>query len=569
MGMKDLEAIIEFIGGLGMFIYGMNTMADGLNKAAGEKTKKLFKWLTNNRFLAVLVGALITAIIQSSSATTVLVVGFVNAGIMELTQAVGVIMGANVGTTVTAWLVSMSEWGGMLKPEFYAPLFVGFGAFMLMFAKKEGKKDIAEIIVGFGFLFIGLSLMSGAITPYKDSPVFAKAFTVLGQNPILGILTGAIVTAIIQSSSASVGILQTLAMNGLVNWNSAIFITLGQNIGTCITAMLSSIGASRTAKRAAVIHLLFNTLGAVIFGTAMFIIFKLSPEWASSTINSVQISVFHTVFNVTNTIILFPFANKLVTLSGILVKEKTEDGEEEIAVGTHTMAEVGTTLDSRLLENTAFAIQNAVTQVQLMASFTLDNVKRCMRALETNDVALIDEVYECEKLINEREKQLTDYFVKIDNKSLTEHQHSQIKSMLYAVSDIERIGDHCENIADLAKQKANESAEFSKEGFEDLRIITECMYLSLENAIEAWKNDNVEAAKATRFFENRVDELEEKLRDKHIDRLSKQICNTQSGVIFLDVISNMERISDHAVNIAEYIPPLVTVKKKLHVGFNH
>lgn len=557
MSIEHVEAVFGFVGGLGMFIYGMNTMADGLNKAAGEKTKKLFKWLTNNRFLAVIVGALITAIIQSSSATTVLVVGFVNAGIMDLTQAVGVIMGANIGTTITAWLVSMSELGGLLKPEFYAPLFVGFGAFMLMFAKKEGKKDVGEIIIGFGFLFIGLSLMSGAITPYREAPVFSKAFSVLGQNPILGILTGAVVTAIIQSSSASVGILQTLAINGVVNWNSAIFITLGQNIGTCITAMLSGIGANRTAKRAAVIHLLFNTIGAIIFGTIMFVLFRFNTQWAGSTISSVQISIFHTIFNVTNTILLFPFANKLVKLSGIFVKGDDSEKEEETTKGHHTLAEIGATLDSRLLGSTSFAIQNAVNQVQRMAEFTLENVKRCMKALEENNMELVEEVYECEKIINEREKELTDYLVKIDASSLTGFQHAHIKNMLYAVSDIERIGDHCENIADLAKQKIDEDNNFSKEGLDDLKIITECMYLSVENAIEAWKNDNIEAAKATRFFENRVDELEEKLRDKHIDRLSKQICNTQSGVIFLDVISNMERISDHAVNIAEYIPQMI------------
>ena len=557
MNIEIVEAIFGFVGGLGMFIYGMNTMADGLNKAAGEKTKKLFKWLTNNRFLAVVVGALITAIIQSSSATTVLVVGFVNAGIMDLTQAVGVIMGANIGTTVTAWLVSMSELGGLLKPEFYAPLFVGFGAFMLMFAKKEGKKDIAEIIIGFGFLFIGLSLMSGAIKPYRDSEIFTQAFTVLGKNPLLAILAGAIVTAIIQSSSASVGILQTLAINGVVNWNSAIFITLGQNIGTCITAMLSSIGANKTAKRAAVIHLLFNTLGAVIFGTAMFIIFKVNSELATSTISSLQISIFHTIFNVTNTILLFPFAGKLVKLSGMIVKDDKVTEPVTEGLGHHRAAEIGARLDDRLLGSTSFAIENAANQVLHMAEFTMNNVKRSMLALENGDKRLIEEIYECEHLINEREKELTEYLVKIDTSSLTQLQHTHIKNMLYAINDIERIGDHCENIADLALQKVDEGNTFSKEGIEDLKIITECMYLSMENAIEAWKNDNMEAAKATRFFENRVDELEEKLRAKHIDRLSKQICNTQSGVIFLDVISNMERISDHAVNIAEYIPQMI------------
>lgn len=253
-----LEILFVFAGGLGMFLYGMNLMGDGLQKSAGNKMKRLLGYLTNNRIIAILVGTLVTGIIQSSSATTVMVVGFVNAGILSLVQAVGVIMGANIGTTVTAWLVSMNEWRSVLKPEFFAPALIAIGAFILLLAKDQKKKDIAEIIIGFGILFIGLKFMSDVIKPYSDSPIFSNAFRVLGKNPLLGILVGAIVTAIIQSSSASVGILQTLAMAGVVNWNSAIYITLGQNIGTCITALLSSVGANKTAKRAAFIHLSFN-----------------------------------------------------------------------------------------------------------------------------------------------------------------------------------------------------------------------------------------------------------------------------------------------------------------------
>ena len=260
MSIADIEMLFKFVGGLGMFLYGMHVMADGLQKSAGGRMKQLLGILTNHRILGVLVGALVTAVIQSSSATTVMVVGFVNAGIISLTQAVGVIMGANIGTTITAWVVSMSEWGEMLKPEFFAPLLIGLGAFIVLFSSKERLRQVGEILVGFGVLFIGLSFMTASITPYKDAPIFATAFQVLGKNPVLGILTGAVVTAIIQSSSASVGILQTLALNGVVSWNSAIYITLGQNIGTCVTALLSSAGANRTAKRAAVIHLLFLSL---------------------------------------------------------------------------------------------------------------------------------------------------------------------------------------------------------------------------------------------------------------------------------------------------------------------
>ena len=266
MGIEDVSMLFTFIGGLGMFLYGMHIMAEGLQHFAGGRMQKLMGFLTQNRVMAILVGTLVTAVIQSSSATTVMVVGFVNAGMLNLSQAVGVIMGANIGTTVTAWIVSMSEWGSVLKPEFFAPLLVGIGAFVVLFVKSEKKKRIGEILIGFAILFIGLTFMSDAILPYRESPVFSAAFTVLGKNPILAVLAGAVVTAIIQSSSASVGILQTLAMNGIVGWNSAIFITLGQNIGTCVTALLSSAGSGRNGKRASVIHLSFNVFGAIIFG---------------------------------------------------------------------------------------------------------------------------------------------------------------------------------------------------------------------------------------------------------------------------------------------------------------
>ena len=358
--MSHIEMLFRFIGGLGMFLYGMNVMADGLQKSAGGRMRHLLGVLTKNRILGILLGAAVTAVIQSSSATTVMVVGFVNAGLMNLTQAAGIIMGANIGTTITAWVVSMSEWGSILKPEFFAPLLIGIGAFLVLFSKKEKPRELSEILIGFGLLFIGLSFMSGAITPYRDAPVFSEAFRILGGSPVLGILTGLVVTAVIQSSSASVGILQTLAANGVVTWNSAIYITLGQNIGTCVTALLSSLGAHRTARRAAVIHLLFNVMGAVLFGGIMFGLFSLNRTWAAASINSVQISVFHTVFNVTNTIILFPFANWLVKMSGILVKGEEEEEPEEAASMQLPH------LDERILETPSFAVEYAAKEVVRM-----------------------------------------------------------------------------------------------------------------------------------------------------------------------------------------------------------
>lgn len=545
--MEHISMIFQFIGGLGMFIYGMNIMANGLQKAAGTKTQKLMGALTNNRFLAVLVGALITSIIQSSSATTVMVVGFVNARIMDLTQAAGVIMGANIGTTITSWLVSMNELGQFTKPEFYAPLLIGIGAFVLMFAKKESRQEGGSVAVGFGILFVGLSFMSGAIAPYKDAPIFSEAFATLGSNPILGILTGLIVTAIIQSSSASVGILQTLAANGIVTWSSAVYITLGQNIGTCITALLSSIGTSKNAKRASVIHLLFNTIGAAIFGITMFILFKLTPDFANSTINSFGISIFHTVFNVTCTILLFPFANGLVKLSKLMIKDKTPEKEGNV------LDTLRHHLDSRILENPGFAIETTSNEVNTMGRLALSNTRLAVHALIEDDQYASRQVLENETVINQYEQLLTDYLVRIDSQpSITEDQHNQIKNMLYSVSDIERISDHCENIAELAQSKFNTKSAFSDDGIQDIKIISECVMLSIENAIAAREGTIDDAVSVTRFYENKVDELEEKLREKHIDRLSRHICHTQAGIIFLDAISDLERISDHAMNIADY-----------------
>ncbi len=278
MTFDDLGLLFKFIGGLGLFLYGMHIMADGLQKSAGDRVKSWMGFLTKNRFVAVLIGAAITAIIQSSSATTVMVVGFVNAGLLTLTQAVGVIMGANIGTTITAWIVSLSEWGSIFSPDFFAPLIVGIGAFFILFGEQEKKKKTGEIMTGFGILFIGLSFMSGAVKPYRDAEIFADVFRVLGKNPLLAVIAGAVVTAVIQSSSASVGILQTLAMNGVVNWQSAVFIMLGQNIGTCVTAIISSTGAGKNAKRASMIHLLFNLIGSIWFGIIMFLFFQSQRE---------------------------------------------------------------------------------------------------------------------------------------------------------------------------------------------------------------------------------------------------------------------------------------------------
>ncbi|GLB29535.1 Na/Pi cotransporter [Lacrimispora amygdalina] len=547
MSITDIQMLFKFIGGLGMFLYGMDAMADGLQKSAGHKMQQLLGALTSNRLMGVLLGTGITAIIQSSSATTVMVVGFVNAGIMNLQQAVGIIMGANIGTTVTSWIVSMSEWGEMLKPEFFAPALVGVGAVFSLFSKNEKKKQIGEILVGFGVLFIGLGFMSASITPYRNAPIFGQAFSVLGRNPILGILAGLVVTGIIQSSSASVGILQTLALNGIVNWQSAIFITLGQNIGTCVTALLSSLGANRTAKRAAVIHLMFNVAGAVIFGIIMFILFQMNPVLASSRISSVEISVFHTVFNVTNTILLFPFAGLLVKASGIFVRgnEKEEASDSESEMKRH--------LDDRILETPSFAIENVNHEVVNMGYAALENFDVAADALLTSNLSEIKQVEKLEQKIDHYEKLLTDYLIKINNQSLNEEQHILVKNLFYTISDFERISDHCENLSELATEKANRNIIFSQEAESEMKEMLKAVRASLEHAIKARETSDMSEVRSVVQCEENVDSLEEELRERHIERLSTQSCKPENGVVFLDALSNLERISDHAHNIAGYV----------------
>lgn len=553
MSISDISNGFGFLGGLGMFLYGMNIMADGMQKTAGSKMSSFLGMLTNNRFLAVALGALITAIIQSSGATTVMVVGFVSAGVLNLSQAVGVIMGANIGTTITAWIVSMSQLGDafeVMKPGFYAPAIIGIGALLLVFAKSQKKKTIGEIMIGLGLLFIGLDFMSGSINPYTDAPIFAKAFEILGGNPLLGMIIGALVTALLQSSSASVGILQTLAMNGIVTTNAAIYITLGQNIGSCVTAMLSSMGGSRTAKRAAVMHLTFNVIGAIVFGSIGFIFFSLRPAFAASNINAVQISIFHTIFNLTMTTLLFPFADVLVKISGMVVKEKAE--EEPVAEDAETAATLKH-LDERIFESPAFAVETAALEVVHMGQITYENVVRAIDAVLTVNSDEVETVFKTEQTINNMEKMLTEYLIKVDNLSLTEKQKKVVNNLFYSVSDIERIGDHAENLAEQAQYMVEHGLQFSTTGADDLKSISDSVLKSFQYAIDARQNGNMEAVRKVSQYEDDVDSQEEELREKHIERLSAGECKASSGVVFLDIISNLERVSDHAYNLAGYV----------------
>ena len=564
MNIEYISSLFEFAGGIGMFLYGMNTMADGMQRSAGGKMKKLLGYLTSNRLLAIIVGAVITAIIQSSGATTVMVVGFVNAGLMTLVQAGGVIMGANIGTTITAWIVSLGQLGDAAKvmnPSFYAPFLIGIGAFVILFSKKDKVKNAGEIIVGIGLLFEGLTFMSSSIAPYTDAPIFSQAFQIVGSNPFLGILIGIIVTAVLQSSSASVGILQTLALNGVVTTNAAIYITLGQNIGSCVTALISSAGTTRTAKRAACMHILFNIAGALLFGTVGFILFSIYPALAAHNITSVEISVFHTFFNITCTLVMFPFANLLVKISGLIVREnEKQDDFAELEAKDAVAAEIARHFDSRLLGQPSVAVETAKNEVIAMGNLALDNIKYAAEATQKNDQTMVDKVYEIEHKVDLYEKYLTDFLIKVNNLSITQEQHLLVKNLFHAIIDIERVSDHAENIAELAKYKIEHQIIFSEKGTQELNQLWDKVVHCFEEAVKARGTGSRQAIQNVLRIEDEVDDLEEELRNKHIERLSAGLCIPSNGVVFLDILSNLERMSDHANNIVDCIQEENTAK---------
>lgn len=549
--LDNITNLFLFIGGLGMFLYGMHVMAEGTQKSVGSKMKDFLGMLTSNRLKAVLVGTLITGIIQSSGATTVMVVGFVSAGLMTLSQAVGVIMGANIGTTVTAWIVSLSQIGDSMKflnPEFYAPVLIGIGAGIIMFSKSDTKKNRAEIIIGFGLLFQGLKFMSESVAPYTDAPIFATVFTTLGTNPFLGILAGAVVTALLQSSSVSVGILQMLAGNGLIMTNAAIFITLGENIGSCVTAMLSSIGGSRDARRAAVIHLSFNMIGALLFTVISILLFVLKPTLAHYHISPVQISMFHTGFKLTMTVLLFPFGEQLVKLSGMLVPEK-----QALLTGEKKEEELVTHLDPRIFEQPAIAVAALSNAVATMGKLTLRNVERACEVCFTQDEAVIAEIFETEKKINAMNRELSEYLIKANTLPVNDHQRLVVADLFNTLTDLERSGDHAENVAKEVQLLMTRQLTLSETGKKDLRDMTDAVQEAFRCAVKAREERSVTSARKVSACEDLVDSLRDEQKERHMDRLSRGECKPEAGLVFIEIIDNLERISDHAQNMAEYI----------------
>ncbi len=529
-----MSIAISLIGGLGLFLFGMSYMGDGLQKAAGNKMKGILAALTRNRLMGVLVGALVTGVIQSSSATTVMVVGFVNAGLMNLGQAVGIIMGANIGTTITAFLVS-------LNITQFATLMVGVGVFMYLASKKKKIKSIAEVIIGFGILFIGMKFMSDSMKPLQSNPNFTGLITKF-NNPFLGILVGFVMTAILQSSSATTGLLIAVATTGVITFEQAFPIVFGQNIGTCVTALLASIGANKTAKRAAVIHLLFNISGTLIFmiflrRPAEWIIYNTVPNYVPQ-----EIAAGHILFNVANVIILFPFANLLVKASEILVKD---DGSETQHVTKY--------IDDRLLVTPSIALTQAAKEVLHLGNLVLEEFEAAISAFFTNDEGTALKVFEIEQKVNEINKKTIEYLVKLDKVSLTNYEKDKLVVLLNIINDIERVGDHADNIGELVLYKIENKVSFSDKANDEMREMfdaTKKMYLSTLDVIVTMDCDECNRIIAN---DDIIDEMYKNLRRNHIERLNNFVCEPNAGIVFLDIISNLERMGDHSTNIAEAV----------------
>lgn len=543
--MNYTEMIIPFIGGLALFIYGMNIMAQGLQNAAGSKMKSILEALTQNKLMGIALGALVTAIVQSSSATTVMVVGFVNASLMNLTQAMSVIMGANIGTTVTGWLVSSSEWAKMFSPSTIAPLAVMLGVILMMSGKNARRKEIAAIVIGFGVLFIGIDMMSTSVEPLRESEAFRSMFVTLGANPLLGIFAGAFVTAIIQSSSASQGILLSLAASGLVPFNAAVYIIMGQNIGTCVTALLSGIGASKTAQCVGYMHLMFNIVGTVLFSVlAIIYLTMINPALGGTVITQTQISAIHTMFNIGTTIVMLPLSGYIIKIAQKLNHVSDVERKDETQL-VH--------LDKRMLETPSLAVEGAKLETIRLGRIAFENMQDALDTLINYDEEKIASVRYRETVADKVCDNISEYLIKLCTLQISEKDNQTVTSLLNTISDMERVSDHAENIADLAEEIKREDIAFSSMAIDELREMTQTTMASYENALHALATGDITYAMKTAVLEEQVDMLEKKLRASHIDRLSNAECNVNSGIHFLEMLGNLERVSDHAMNIAQVV----------------
>lgn len=547
----DIFSVLSMIGGLALFLYGMETMGDGLAKTAGGRLEQILEKLTSTPIKGVLLGAAVTAVIQSSSATTVMVVGFVNSGIMKLSQAVGIIMGANVGTTVTSWIVSLAGIESnnillqFLKPTSFCPILALIGIIMIMFTKDEKKHDIGGILLGFAVLMFGMDTMSNAVKPLADVPEFTGILTMF-SNPLLGMLAGAILTAVIQSSSASVGILQALCATGSVTFGTALPIIMGQNIGTCITALISAIGAKKNAKRAAFVHLYFNVIGTALF---MIVFYTLNVflhfSFLGQATNAAGVAVIHSVFNVIATVCLLPFHRLLEKLATITVRGGDEDEEEMEGLPAELAL-----LDERFLEKPAFAVGHCVTVARKMAELTEESLVLATDLLNKYDKKTAKRVAVLESQIDTFEDMLGTYMIKLSSKPLSVADNQTITTILHCSGNFERISDHAMNICETAQEMHKKELVFSEKASAELQTYIQALRKIVSMTMQAFNTDDYDLAKHVEPLEDVIDGINSKAKKHHIKRLQKGKCTIALSVPFEDLLTNFERVSDHCSNVA-------------------
>ncbi len=536
--MSALDLII-FFGGIGLFLFGIKIMGQGLEMSSGNRLKNMLNKVTSNKYLAVLAGVVITALIQSSSATTVMVVGFVNAGLINLVQATGVIMGANIGTTVTSVLVT-------LKLSDVAPIFIFIGTVMIVFFKKKSVNHIGDIIAGFGMLFVGMTTMSSAVSGLKNSPVFID-FLTNNSNPVIGLLAGIVFTAVIQSSSASIGVLQALAMDGLIPIRFAVFVLYGQNIGTCITTVLSSSGGNKNSKRAAAIHLMFN-----IFGTVFFVLISLFTPYISileriSSETAVQISASHIIFNVVSTLILFPFSKVMVRLACKIVPDIPDKQEDELRLKY---------LDERILSAPPFAVYQASLEVKRMGELAKKNFLLSSESFLKSDLSYRDEIIKNEETVNYLNHSITTYLVRINNLDISYRDSEYIGRMFHALNDIERIGDHAINLLEATVYRQENNPKISREGIKEIEEMTANVSKLLDMSFSSFYEQNLSYSEGKKIviLEEHIDDLHDKANENHINRMRENKCDTVAGPLFVNTVTDFERVADHAINIAFTVP---------------
>ena len=553
----DIFDVLTLIGGLSLFLFGMNIMGQSLERRAGGKLRSLLGKLTTNRFVGFLTGLGITAVIQSSSATTVMVVGFVNSGLMTLRQAINVIMGANVGTTVTAWILSLAgiDSGNLfiklLKPSSFTPVLALAGIIFYMFCKNDKKKDTGMILLGFATLMFGMETMSGAVSGLRDVPAFQSLF-VMFQNPILGVMAGAVLTAIIQSSSASVGILQALAVTGQVSYGAAIPIIMGQNIGTCVTAMISSVGANKNAKRAAMVHLSFNIIGTVVWLTVFCLVkLILTPVILSEAASLFGIAVIHSIFNGLCTILMLPMAGFLEKLVTWLVPDTKKP-------------EVQTELDDRLLTTPPIALKRCREVAADMAGTAVNALKDSLISLRGYSPELAASIREKEELTDHYEDLLGTYLVKLSAKQISEADSAEAAKLLKMIGDFERISDHAVNLLESAEELENKELAFTSSAVSELEIISSAVNEILDLSLTAFLEDDLKSASMVEPLEQVIDGLKEQMRTRHILRLQQGLCSIGAGFIWADLLTNLERTSDHCSNIAGCVIDMAQHNMNIH-----